>query len=108
MWQASQNKDIIDAATAWEMPEIRTSKAGVWRVGDERYPSYVNYHKEPLARIKLSEDGKTLLLLACNPHNRGVEKMTIRRPGTVAEYSVELVGDFPIVKRFAVARPPAK
>ena len=25
MWQASQNKDVIEAATPWEMPEIRTS-----------------------------------------------------------------------------------
>ena len=60
MWQASQNKDIIEAATRWEMPEIRTSINNVWRTGDERYPSYVNYYKEPLARVKLSADGKTL------------------------------------------------
>jgi hypothetical protein len=108
MWQAAENKDIIDAATPWEMPEIRTSQAGIWRVGDERYPSYVNYHKEPLARIKVSGDGKTLLLVACNPHNQGVEKVTVRRPGTAAEYSFALVGDFPIIKRFAVAQLPQK
>ena len=104
MWQASQNKDIIDAATRWEMPELRTSKGNVWRVGDERYPSYANFYKEPLVRTKLSADGKTLLVLACNPHNTGVEKVSVRRPGTTAEYGFELVGDFPIIKRFAVAR----
>ncbi|MGE5611116.1 MAG: hypothetical protein ACM359_17835 [Bacillota bacterium] len=103
MWQASQNKDIIEATTAWEMPEIRTSKHGVWRVGDERYPSFVNYYKEPLARIKLSADGKTLLVVACNPHNKGVEKVTLRRPGKADEYRFDLVGDWPIIRRFAVA-----
>jgi hypothetical protein len=102
MWQAGQNKDIIEAATLWEMPEIHTSTNGVWRVGDDRYPSYVNFHKEPLARIKLSADGKTLLVLACNPHNKGVEKVRIRRPGGTEEFAFELVGDFPIIRRFPV------
>ncbi len=104
MWQASQNKDIIEAATAWEMPEIKTSAGKTWRVGDDRYPSFVNFYKEPLIRIKLSADGKTLLLLACNPHNQGVEQVRIRRPGGVEEYSFELVGDYPLVQRFKVSR----
>jgi hypothetical protein len=105
MWQASQNKDIVEAATAWEMPEIKTSKGNVWRMGDERYPSYVNFHKEPLVRTKLSGDGKTLLVLACNPHNQGVEQVRVRRPGGAEEYGFELVGDFPIIKRFPVTKP---
>jgi hypothetical protein len=102
MWQASQSRDIIEARTPWEMPEIKTSSGNVWRAGDERYPSYVNLHKEPLVRTKLSEDGKTLLVLACNPHNQGVEQVNIRRPGRVEEYGFELVGDFPIIKRFPI------
>jgi hypothetical protein len=105
MWQASQNRDIIAARTAWEMPEIKTSRSNVWRVGDERYPSYVSLHKEPLVRTKLSGDGRTLLVLACNPHNQGVEQAHIRRPGKTEEYGFELVGDFPIIKRFPVTRP---
>jgi hypothetical protein len=105
MWQASQNKDIIEAATNWEMPEIKTSKGKVWRMGDERYPSYVNFHKEPLVRTKLSGDGKTLLVLACNPHNQGVELVQVRRPGGAEEYGVELAGDFPVIKRFPVTKP---
>ena len=105
MWQASQNKDIIEASTAWEMPEIRTSKGNAWRAGDERYPSYVNFYKEPLARTKLSANGKTLLVLACNPHNQGLEQVRIRRPGSTEEFSFELTGDFPIIKRFAVKQP---
>ncbi|HYG34112.1 MAG TPA: hypothetical protein VEC99_04980, partial [Clostridia bacterium] len=68
-----------------------------------RYPSYVNYYKEPLVRTKFAADGKTLLVVACNPHNQGVEEVSVRLPGETATYSFELVGDFPIIKRFAVA-----
>ena len=102
MWQAGQNKDIIGAATVWEMPDLCTSTNGVWRVGDERYPSFVSFHKEPLVRVKLSGDGKTLLVVACNPHNKGVEQVRIRRPGGSEEYRFQLVGDFPIIQRFPV------
>ncbi len=102
MWQASRNKDIIEAATAWEMPELHSSRNGVWRTGDERYPSYVNLHKEPLVRVKPSGDGRTLLVVACNPYNTGVEQVRVRRPGSTEEYGFELVGDFPIIKRFPV------
>ena len=104
MWQASQNKDIIEAAsTSWEMPEIKTSDHGdIWRTGDNRYPSYANYYKEPLVRTKLSADGNTLLVIACNPYNKGVENVSIRRPGETGEYHFELVGDFPIIKRFPI------
>jgi hypothetical protein len=102
MWQASRNKDIIEAATPWEMPEVRTSTNGVWRTGDERYPSYVNYYKEPLARVKLSANGKTILVVACNPYNKGVQKVQVRRPDGKESYSFQLVGDFPIIQRFSV------
>lgn len=100
MWQAGRNKDIIEAPTAWEMPELRTSTNGAWRTGDERYPSYASLHKEPLVRVKLSADGKTLLVIACNPHNKGVEHVRVRRPGDTREHGFTLVGDWPIVQRF--------
>lgn len=100
MWQASQNKDIIEASTSWDMPEIKTSTGKVWRTGDERYPSYVNYYKEPLVRTKLSENGKTLLVIASNPYNQGVQQVSIRCLGSDKEYNFELVGDFPIIQRF--------
>ena len=87
------------------MPEVRTDRNKTWRIGDERYPSYVNYHKEPLVRTKLSADGRTLLLVACNPHNKGVEQVRVRRPGTTGEYGFELVGDFPVIQRFPVPWP---
>jgi len=105
MWQASQNKDIIEAATSWELPELKTSQGNVWRVGDERFPSYANFYKEPLVRTKLSADGRTLLLVACNPHNQGLEQVRIRRPGSAQEYGFELAGDFPVIKRFPVTGP---
>ena len=105
MWQASRNKDIIDAATKWEMPELYTAKNGAWRVGDERYPSYANFYKEPLVRAKLSANGKTLLVIACNPYNKGVDKVRIRLPGSEEEFRFDLVGDFPIIQRFPVTKP---
>ena len=45
MWQAAQNKDIIEAATPWEMPELRSSRSDLWRAGEQRFPSFVNLHK---------------------------------------------------------------
>jgi hypothetical protein len=86
------------------MPEMRTSKNGVWRVGDERYPSFASLHKEPLVRLKPSSDGKTVLVVACNPHNREVETVRVRLPGKAQEFAFELVGDYPIIKRFAAAK----
>ena len=53
----------------------------------------------------LSADGKTLLVLACNPHNQGVDQVRVRRPGSAEEYGFELAGDFPVIKRFPVTRP---
>ncbi|HEY3415053.1 MAG TPA: hypothetical protein VGM51_18620 [Armatimonadota bacterium] len=106
MWQAGRNKDIIEAATAWEMPELRTSDNDVWRTGDERYPSYASLHKEPLVRAKLSADRKTLLAIACNPYNKGVEQVRIRLAGRTEEYGFQLVGDWPIIQRFPVRKLP--
>jgi hypothetical protein len=102
MWQASRNRDVIEAPTRWEMPELWTSTNGVWRTGDERYPSFASLNKEPLVRVKLSADGKTLLVVACNPHNKGVEEVRVRRPGTTHEVKFRLVGTWPVVGRFAL------
>jgi len=102
MWQASQNKDIIEAKTKWEMPEYYSSKNKIWRVGDERYPSFANFYKEPLVRVKYSNDKKILLVIASNPYNTDVEEVKVRVPNTKKEYSFELVGDYPIIKRFVV------
>ena len=63
----------------------------------------MSLHREPVIRVKLSGDGKSLLVLACNPHNQAVEQIRLRRPGTQAEYAIELVGCFPVIQRFAVA-----
>ncbi len=53
----------------------------------------------------LSKDGKTLLVVACNPHNQGVEQARMRRPGRAEEYGFELVGDFPVIKLFPIITP---
>jgi hypothetical protein len=47
-----------------------------------------------------------LLILACNPHNVGVEQVRVRRPGHSEEFGFELVGDFPIIQRYPVAPAP--
>ena len=102
MWQASVNKDIIMADTPWIMPELWSTPNLAWRTGDERYPSYANYYHEPMIRVKLSADGKTLLVIAANPYNINLQTVKIRLPGTAAEYEFELAADFPVIKRFLV------
>jgi hypothetical protein len=100
MWQASRHKDIIEAYTEWFMPELFTSQGKTWRTEKQRYPSYCNYYREPLVRAKYSSDKSELLVIACNPYNRGVQKVTLREPSSDREVSVELTGDYPVVKRF--------
>ncbi|MHB1461691.1 MAG: hypothetical protein ACYC1M_10460 [Armatimonadota bacterium] len=99
MWQASQNRDIIEAKTEWLMPEIYTSTGKKWRTGDERYPSYCNWYKEPLVRVKLSADGKLMLVVACNPYNSGTQQVQLRLPGSQKVVKIELTADYPVCKR---------
>ncbi len=102
MWQASRHKDIIEADTEWFMPEFRTSTGEVWRTGDERYPSYCNYYKEPLVRVKASADGSEWLVIACNPHNRGVQDVCLRSSDSRTPLSFALIGDYPAIERFSI------
>lgn len=102
MWQASQNKDIIEADTQWIMPELRTSTGGVWRTGDECYPSFCNFHKEPLIRAKPSADRSEWLVIACNPYNRAVQEVSVRCPGAAEPLKFELIGDYPVIQRYRV------
>ena len=102
MWQAGRHKDLIEADTEWFMPEFRTSTGQVWRTGDERYPSYCNYYKEPLVRVKASEDGSQWLVIACNPHNRGVQEVCLRGPDSGTPISFDLIGDYPTIKRYRI------
>ena len=98
MWQASQNKDIIEADTKWFMPVYKSSKNEVWREGDNVFPSFANLHKEPIIRAKLSQEGDELLVVADNPYNQGKETVTLKVDGK--EYSFDLVGTWPALKRF--------
>jgi len=100
MWQAARNKDIIEADTPWIMPELWTSTHQTWRTGDQRYPSYVNLNREPLVRIKPAADGKSLLVLACNPYNTARQTVKARLPGSNLEVRFELAADYPILRRF--------
>lgn len=102
MWQASRNKDIIEADTPWFMPEFKTSTGQVWRTGDERYPSYCNFYQEPLIRAKQSADGSEWLVIACNPYNCGVQQVSLRSRGVTAPLEFELRGDYPTIRRFRV------
>jgi hypothetical protein len=104
MWQASQNKDIIEAKTEWFMPEIYSFHGNTWRADEYRYPSFCKYFKEPLVRAKYSTDGSELLVIACNPHNQGVEQIRIREPQAERQAEFELIGDYPVVKRFSIRR----
>jgi len=100
MWQASRNKDIIEADTAWFMPEFMTSTGQTWRTEDECFPSYCNLFREPLVRVKPSTDGSEWLVLACNPYNRGIQQLSLRGPGVIQPMQVELIGDYPVIQRF--------
>lgn len=100
MWQSSQNRDIIEAKTEWQMPELFTSTGKTWRVGDHRYPSYCNWFKEPLIRVKLSEDGHSMLVIACNPYNSGTQQVQVRLAGSKKTVRFELTADYPVCKRF--------
>jgi hypothetical protein len=104
MWQASQNKDIIEAKTEWFMPEIYSFHGNTWRADEYRYPSFCKYFKEPLVRAKYSTDGSGLLVIACNPYNQGVEQIRIREPQAERQAAFELIGDYPVVKRFSIRR----
>ncbi|MBQ0104604.1 MAG: hypothetical protein KBT47_01030, partial [Armatimonadetes bacterium] len=42
MWQASKNKDIIEADTPWIMPEYISDRNNEWRTGDKVFPSFAN------------------------------------------------------------------
>ncbi|MBQ0105894.1 MAG: hypothetical protein KBT47_07675 [Armatimonadetes bacterium] len=101
MWQSSQNKDIIEADTKWIMPEYISDKNNVWRVGDEVYPSFANFYKEPLLRAKVSQNKKEVLVVADNPYNVGLETVKVRFPEySKKEFTIKLVGSWPQILRF--------
>ena len=77
----------------------RTSTGNAWRTGDERYPSLCAFHEEPLVRAKYGAGGE-LLVIACNPFNRGAQQVEVRDPDSGRTERFELAGDFPVVLRF--------
>lgn len=97
LWQMSQPhiKPIIEAGTAWLTPEYKTNVENQWRQGDERLPSYAHIRKEPIVRYKYDNDGKTVLILAQNPHNSSFQKLSIRDRNLGWETELQLEGGWP-------------
>ncbi len=100
MWQASRNKDIIEADTPWFMPELWTSTNQIWRTDDDRYPSYCNLYHEPLVRVKYSTDRTELLVIACNPYNKTSQQLKVKDPQSDRQVALELAADYPTIQRF--------
>ena len=101
MWQASQNADILEANTQWVIPEFCISNNdGVtwnnWRTGDDIYPSYARVNQEPIVRVKYFNG--SYLIVACNPFNKGLQKVKIRI-NNVEIGTVTLASGFPVLKR---------
>lgn len=101
MWQASQNKDILEANTNWVMPEYSVSNDDgnswqSWRTGDDIYPSFAHFNKEPVIRAK--QHNGNYLIVACNPFNLGLQKVKVRVNNTEIE-TITLVSGFPTLKR---------
>ena len=65
-----------------------------------RFPSYCNFYKEPLVRVKKSADGSAWLVIACNPYNVGVQKVSVRSEEGAMPMEFDLIGDYPAIKRF--------
>ena len=80
MWQASQNKDIIEAKTEWSMPEFRTSTGGSGEPGTNAIQATATCTRNPSCGPKQSADGSEWLVIACNPYNQGVQQVSLRCP----------------------------
>lgn len=76
-WQVYQNKDIVEANTAWLVPDLEKS-AGVWTTTTENYPVSLYAFKRPICRYKLSSDGTKALVICTNPFNNGYTKATFK------------------------------
>lgn len=101
MWQASQNADILEANTNWVIPEFCISNNdgvtwNAWRTGDDIYPSYARVNQEPIIRVKYFNG--SYLIVACNPFNKGLQKVKVRI-NNVEIGTVTLVSGFPVLKR---------
>jgi DUF971 family protein len=100
-WQVWQNKDIVEAATDWLVPDYEKS-AGVWTTTTENYPISLFAFQRPLCRYKLSADGTKALVICVNPFNNGYTKAThkFRLPAkSNYEFTIDTWGTYTSVVR---------
>jgi hypothetical protein len=100
-WQVWQNKDIVEANTAWLVPDIEKS-AGVFTSGTENYPVVLFANKRAICRYKLSADGTSALVIVTNPFNNGYTKAThkFRLPAkSNYEFTIDTWGTYTTVVR---------
>ena len=100
-WQVFQNKDIVEANTAWLVPDYEKS-AGSWTISTENYPVVLFANKRPICRYKLSADGTKALVICTNPFNNGYTKAThkFRLPAkSNYEFTVDTWGTYTTVIR---------
>lgn len=98
--QVVQNKDIVEANTAWLVPDYKNN--GTYTTGTANYPVMLYNQSIPLCRYKLSADGTEALVLIVNPHNNGYTKgtHTLRMPAkSNYEFTVDTWGNFTTVMR---------
>ncbi len=97
----SQNKDIIEANTAWLVPDLSLGN-GSWTTGTANYPVMLYNQSKPIARYKLSTDGTEALLLIHSGFNIGYTKEThtVRLPTkNNAQFTINTWGNYTSVIR---------
>lgn len=103
MFQVAQNRDIIEAATNWEVPNVKKPDT-TFTSGTENYPVMLYNKQLPIARYKLSANGTEALVLIQNQSNNGYTKAThtLRLPSkSNYEFTVDTWGQFTTVLRLS-------
>lgn len=95
IWQMSQPhiKPIIENENKWLMPNFTTN--GIVRTGDDIFPSFCSFHKDPLIRFKYSDDRKKVLYMAQNTYNNTIQNTTISDPNNTWNATITLKGAWP-------------
>jgi hypothetical protein len=100
----AQNKDIIEANTAWLVPDLSLG-GGSFTTGTANYPVMLFNQSKPIARYKLSDDGTQALLLIHSGFNIGYTKEThtVRLPAkNNQQYTVDTWGNYTSVIRITL------
>jgi hypothetical protein len=98
--QVAQNRDIVEAATSWLVPDYK--KNGTYTSGTGNYPVSLYANQTAISKYKLSADGTEALVIIMNPFNNGYTKEThtLRLPAKGNyEFTVDTWGTFTTVMR---------